>query len=380
MRQIYLDYNATTPIAPPVLDAMQSVLVEHFGSPSSTHTVGRAAAEALVDARERVAMLIGADSEELVFTSGGTESNNLALKGVLLGKKPLSGGHLVTSVIEHPSVSESARWLEGWGYDVTFVRCSERGEIDPEDIGRAIRADTKLVSIMHANNETGVVQPIREISELCREREVLLHSDASQSIGKIPVNVDQLGVDLLSLAGHKFYAPKGIGALYVRRGTPISPVQHGAGQEAGMRAGIENVAGAIGMGRAAQLVSKSLSDAAERMEALRDKLWRSLRESIGSKLTINGARAKRLPNTLNLNFPGISGEQLLLRVPEICAATGTAWHSGDTSTSATLAAMGTPAEIARGAVRLSLGWQTTEDEVTRAASMLLQGWESLRAS
>jgi cysteine desulfurase len=378
MRQIYLDYNATTPVDPAVLEAMLPFWTEHFGSPSSTHALGRAAAEALADARERVAALIGADSEEIVLTSGGTESNNLALKGMLLAAKPTGGGHLVTTVVEHPSVSEPARWLEAWGYDVTFVRCDGRGRVDPDDVARSIRNDTRLVSVMHANNETGVLQPLREISRACREREVPLHTDAAQTIGKIPVNVDQLGVDLLTIAAHKFYGPKGTGALYVRRGTPLAALLHGAGQEAGLRSGVENVACAVGLGRAAQLVGKSLNEAVPRMEVLRDKLWRLLREAVGKSLVLHGGGAPRLPNTINVSFPQVAGEALLARVPELCASTGASFHSGDTTGSATLAAMGVSGDVARGAVRLSLGRETTDEEISRAASLLLHAWETLR--
>lgn len=378
MRQIYLDYNATTPVAPSVLEAMFPIFREHFGSPASSHVMGRAAAEALTDARERIAALIGADSDELVFTSGGTEANNLALKGVLLHQKPASGGHLIVSAVEHPSVGETARWLESWGYDLTVVRCDGRGCVDPDEVARAIRSDTKLVSVMHASNETGVLQPLRDISAQCREREVLLHADAVQAIGKIPVNVDQLGVDLLTISGHKCYAPKGIGALYVRRGTPLGAVQHGAGNEAGLRSGVENVAYAVAFGKVAQLIGRELEEAGQRMATLRDKLWRLLREAIGKELSLNGAKAKRLPNTLSVNFPRVNADDLLAQTPELCVSTGASCHSGDTNISATLAAMNVPTEIARGAVRLSLGWQTTEEEITRAASLLVHAWESLR--
>jgi cysteine desulfurase len=224
------------------------------------------------------------------------------------------------------------------------------------------------------------VQPVREISEVCRRHEVLLHTDAAQSMGKVPVSVDQLGVDMLSISGHKFGAPKGSGALYVRRGTPLAPVQHGAGHEGGLRSGMENVAYAVGLGKAAQLVGRDLSDAAKRMEILRDKLWRLLREAIGEAISLNGARAKRLPNTLHVNFPDIRSNDLLAGIPELCVSAGATFHSGNTNTSATLAAMGVPEEVAAGAVRLSLGWQTTEDEIARAASMLIHAWETRHRS
>jgi cysteine desulfurase len=380
MRQIYLDYNATTPIAPSVLEAMQPFFTEHYGNPSSSHVLGRACEEAISDARQRVAGLLGCDADEVIFTSCGTESNNLALKGVLLRNKPDEGGHLVITTIEHPAVSEPARFLANWGYDVTVVRCDPRGVVDPGEIEKSLRPDTLLVSVMHANNETGVIQPIREIGKICRRRDVLLHTDAAQSIGKIRVQVDELGVDLLTIAGHKLYAPKGIGALYVRRGTRLAVVQHGAGHEGGRRAGTENVPYIVGLGKASVLASKAVSEIGPRLESLRDRLWQQLREGIGAKLSLNGEGTVRLPNTLNVNFPGVAGHELLAEASELCASTGAACHSGATHISATLAAMGVPVETARGAVRLSLGWYTSQDEIDRAASLLINAWERISPS
>ena len=377
MRQIYLDYNATTPIAPSVVEAMLPFLNEHHGNPSSSHSLGRACHEAVASAREQMAALLGCDDFEVVFTSCGTESNNLALKGIMLSNVPRIGGHLIISAIEHPAIIEPAKFLERCGCEVTIVGCDGQGLIDPDDIDVAIRPNTELVSIMHANNETGVVQPIKDIAAICRRREVLFHTDAAQSLGKVPVAVDDLGVDMLTVAGHKIYAPKGIGALYVRRGTPLSPVQHGAGHEGGVRAGTENVPYIVGLGKAASLAAKAPGDAAPRMEMLRDKLLRELRSGIGEGLSINGEGAPRLPNTLNVNFPDVEGSKLLAEAPEICASTGAACHSGETHVSATLAAMNVPAEIARGAIRLSLGWHTSEDEIDHAASLLIHAWERL---
>ena len=377
MRHIYLDYNATTPIAPSVVEAMLPFLSEHHGNPSSSHSLGRACQEAVAAAREQFAFLWGCDDFEGIFTSCGTESNNLAVKGILMNERPAAGGHLVISAIEHPAITEPANFLESLGYDVTIVPCSSAGVVDPDDIAQAIRPSTRLVSIMHANNETGVVQPIREISAICRERDVLLHTDAAQSLGKLPVAVDELGVDLLTLAGHKIYAPKGIGVLYVRRGTPLSPVQHGAGHEGGLRAGTENVPYIVGLGKAAALATKAVRESAPRMQTLRDKLLAELQAGIGEELSVNGMQAPRLPNTLSVNFPGVDGNELLAKVPEICASTGAACHSGQTHISATLAAMDVPIEVAQGAVRLSLGWYTSEEEVDRAASLLIHAWETL---
>ena len=376
MRHIYLDYNATTPIAPSVQEAMLPFLTEHHGNPASHHALGRACAEAMEDARAHVAQMLGAEPDEIVFTGCGTESNNLALKGVLLAQPPSAGGHLVISAIEHPAISEPADWLTRWGYDVTVVPCDGNGLVNPDDVRAAIRPTTRLVSVMHANNETGVVQPIAQIGKICRDHEVLLHTDAAQSIGKIRTHVDELHVDLLTIAGHKLYAPKGIGALYVRSGTPLVPMQHGAGHESGLRAGTENVPYIVALGKAARLAAQAVDRAADQMEALRDRLHWQLREAVGGGLTVNGMSAPRLPNTLSVNFSQVAGEELLNRAPEVCASTGAACHSGATTVSATLAAMGVPADVARGTVRLSVGWYTSQEEIDRAASLLIEAWES----
>ncbi|MEX2175215.1 MAG: cysteine desulfurase family protein [Pirellulaceae bacterium] len=378
MRPLYFDYNATTPIAPSVQEAMLPFLAEHFGNPSSGHALGRAAAEAVEDARGQIAQLLGCDPDEIVFTSGGTESNNLALQGSLLCEAPAVGGHLILSAIEHPSVAEPARFLERLGYDVTIVGVTGQGVVQPATIRAAIRPDTRLVSIMHANNETGAIQPLRSIATICHEHNIPLHTDASQSVGKIRTLVDELEVDLLTIAGHKLYGPKGVGALYVRRGVELETMQHGAGQEAGLRAGTENVAAIVGLGRAAALVNKNLDASAERLAALRDRLWQKLVAEIGNPLTMHGALAPRLPNTLCVSFPGVNGHELLARIPELCASTGAACHSETETVSPTLAAMGVAADQARGVVRLSVGWYTSEDEVDRAASLLLGAWEALK--
>jgi cysteine desulfurase len=378
MRTLYFDYNATTPIAPAVQAAMGAVLTEHFGNPSSVHSIGRAAAEAVEDARGQLGQLMGCDPDEIVFTSGGTESNNLALKGVMFGQAPAAGGHLVISAVEHPSVSEPARFLERLGYDVTVVGVTGQGVVQPAAVRAAIRPDTRLVSVIHANAEVGAIQPLRAIAAICHEHEIPLHTDASQSVGKIRTLVDELEVDLLTVAGHKLYAPKGVGALYIRRGVEIEPIQHGGGQEAGLRAGTENVASIVGLGCAAALAAKSLDPARERVAELRDRLWQKLFEGIGNPLVMHAALTERLPGTLSVSFPGVSGHELLARIPELCASTGSACHSQTEAISPTLAAMGVRAEQARGTVRLSLGWYTTADEVDRAASLLLEAWEALR--
>jgi cysteine desulfurase len=333
--------------------------------------------EAMEDARGQLALLIGADRDEIIFTSGGTEANNLALKGLMLKHAPSGGGHLVISAIEHVAVVEPARFLERIGYDVTVIPCNRQGIVDPSLVAAAIRDDTLLVSVMHANNEIGTIQPLREIATLCHERDILVHTDAAQSLGKLRVNVDELEVDLLSIAGHKLYAPKGVGALFVRRGIALEPVLHGAGHEGGLRAGTENVAAIVGLGRAAVLAGKSLDESTARLEVLRDRLLERLRTEIGPELMIHGEFAPRLSNTLSVSFPKIAGEELLARLPEICASTGAACHPHASGMSPTLAAIGLATQDARGTVRFSVGWYTTEEEIDRAADMLIAAWEDL---
>jgi cysteine desulfurase len=378
MRCIYLDYNATTPIAPSVHEAMTPFLTEHYGNPSSSHALGRACREALEDARSKIAAILGADRDEVVFTSGGTESNNLAIQGLLLRDAPSLSGHLIISAIEHPAVAEPARYLERLGFDLTVVGCDADGRVNPDEIAAAMRPNTRLVSVMHANNETGVLQPLREIADVCHARNVRLHTDAAQSFGKIPTFVDELGVDLLSLAGHKCYAPKGVGALYVRRGVRLEPVLHGAAHEAGLRPGTENVASIVGLGQAARLAFRTLDESAERLAMLRDQLYTRLSEVIGAQLVVNGHRVPRLPNTLSVNFLGVSASQLLARIPEICVSTGSACHSGVCGLSPTMAAMGVDPDDARGTLRFSVGWFTSEEDIARAADLVLGAWEAVR--
>lgn len=378
MRRLYFDYNATTPIAPSVREAMLPFLADHFGNPSSSHALGRASLEAMEDARGQLAGLLGADPDEIVFTSGGTESNNLALLGLAQGGGLAAGGHIIITAIEHPSILEPARFLERFGFDVTILTVTGQGVVQPAAVRQAIRGDTLLVSVMQANGEVGTLQPLKQIAEICHEEGVLLHSDAAQTAGKIRTQVDELEVDLLSIAGHKLYGPKGVGALFVRQGVALEPLIHGAGQESGLRAGTENVAGIVGLGAAAALAAKSLDSTEQRLTELRDRLLLALRTGIGEGLFVHGELAPRLPGTLSVSFPGVSGRDLLGRTPELCASTGSACHSGSQAISPTLAAMGVPADVARGTIRLSLGWYTSEEDVDRAASLLIGAWEAVQ--
>jgi cysteine desulfurase len=373
---IYLDYNATTPVAPEVVDAMLPFLRRHFGNPSSSHVYGRRSAAAVAEARSQVAALIGARPAEIVFTGCATEANNLALLGVA---RALGGAkrHLVVSAVEHPAVMAPAAWLQEQGWALTVVGVDQFGRVSPDEVGRALRPDTAIVSIMHANNEVGTIQPIREIAHLTRARGIVLHADAAQSAGKIPVNVDELDVDLLTLAGHKFYAPKGIGALYVRAGTPLRAVAAGAEQEGGLRPGTENVPGIVGLGAAATLARAGLGEVNARLRELRDRLHALLVEPVPG-LGLNGHPGQRLPNTLHVSFPGVSGRALLLEAGGIVAASvGSACHSEHDAVSGVLAAMGVDAKRATGAVRLSVGRMTTEDDISRAAAALTAAWMRL---
>lgn len=378
MRQVYLDYNTTTPVAPAVRDAIWPFLGDHYGAPASGHALGRATQESVEDAREQVGALLNADREEIVFTSGGTESNNLALMGVLLRQSLDVRGHLIISAVEHASVTAPARFLQRMGFDLTIVPVDGQGRIDPEAIADAFRPNTLLVSVVHANHEVGTLQPIADISELCRSRGILMHTDASQSLGKAKVKVDDLGVDLLTIAGHKMYGPKGIGALYVRSGVALNPILHGEAHESGLRPGIENVPGIMGLGKAASLTQKMIDEVLPNMANLRDQLVDTLRESIGPSLRVHGDLAPRLQNTCSVSFPGVNAAKLLDLAPEVLAWTSMALHDEAVSSSPTLAAMGVRAEQAQGTVRFSVGWYTTEEEIEFAANRLLDAWERLR--
>ena len=378
MRQLYFDHNATTPLAPSVQEAVLPFLAERFGDPRSSHALGRAAHEAIEDARGRLAMLLGCDPDELVFTSGGTESNNLAIVGTALRQGMAAGGHIVLSAIEHSSISEPAKALERFGFDITLVPVSGQGVVQAAAVRNALRDDTILVSVMLANHEIGTIQPIKPIADVCHAAGVPLHTDAAQAVGKIRTSVAELDADLLTISGHKTGAPKGIGALYIRQGTALEPLLRGEGQELGWRAGMSNIPGIVGLGTAALLAAEHLDASQERLETLRNRLLALLQEGAKESLTVLGEFAPRLPNTLAISFPGASGEAMLARVPELCAAAGFGGNGNSQSKSPTLAAIGASNDIARGTIRLSIGPQTTDDDISRAASLLLGAWESLR--
>jgi cysteine desulfurase len=367
MKRIYLDYNGSTPIDPRVAAAMRPLLEEPFGNPSSPHWAGQPAKEALERGRKQIADLLGAAPDEIVLTSGGSEANNLALKGVYFALRD-RGDHIITTAVEHPAILAPCRFLERLGAKVTYLPVDRTGRIDPDDLRRAIGPRTILVSIMHANNEVGTIQPVEACARIARERGVLFHTDAAQSVGKIPTDVRELGADLLSVAGHKLYAPKGVGALYVRRGIALEPIIHGAGHEHGRRAGTESALLAVALGEACAL-AKDLTPMAQ-VRALRDALWDGLRRRFAARVVLNGHPEHRLPNTLNVSFAGEVGAEILARLPGVAASTGSACHSGRVELSPVLDAMHVPPEIGMGAIRFSLGRGTTRAEIEEVVELL----------
>jgi cysteine desulfurase len=360
---IYFDHNATTPLHPAVWEAMRPFLAEDFGNPSSLHAEGQRARDAIEAARAQVAQLLGAKAEEIVFTSGGSEADNLAILGTALARRQ-RGRHIVTSQIEHPAVLGSCRFLETQGFRVTYLPASAAGVVDPDDLARALTDDTVLVTLMHANNEVGTLQPLRECAALAHARGIVVHTDAVQSVGKIPTLVDELDVDLLSLSGHKLHGPKGVGALYVRQGLELEPLITGGPQEQGRRGGTEPVAAIVGLGRAAQLALAAMSTEMPRLAALRDRLERGVLASI-AEVRVNGATAPRLPTTSSLSFRGVDGQSLAvaLDLKGIAVSTGSACSSGSLEPSHVLVAMGLAEEWLRGAVRFSLGRGNTPEDV-----------------
>jgi cysteine desulfurase len=377
IKPVYLDYNGTTPHAPEVIEAMRPFLETEFGNPSSSHWYGIRPKQAIDEARGRMAGLLGCPSETLIFTSGGTESNNHAIKSIA-GALFSSGTHIITSAIEHPAVLKVCRFMEDHGFSVTYLPVDSDGLVNPADVADAITPRTIMISIMHANNEVGTVQPIAEIAPLAREKGIWLHTDAAQSVGKIPTRVDDLGVDLLSVAGHKVYAPKGIGALYIRPGVESSIFCHGAGQEMGRRAGTENVMHIAGLGKACQLANDRLQENTAHLKAMRDRLEKGLKTSVPD-IRFNGHREKRLPNTASVSFLGLEADGILREIgSEVAASAGAACHAGQVQISHVLDAMQLPTPWANGTVRFTTGRMTTADEIDRALDAIVSGVKKLR--
>jgi cysteine desulfurase len=379
MQPVYLDYNGTTPLDPEVIAAMRPFIEVDFGNPSSSHWYGIKPKQAVETARGQAAGLIGCLPEEIFFTSGGTESNNHAIKGMARALRH-KGRHIVASAFEHPAVLEVCRHLETEGFETTFVQVDAAGMAAPGAVQEALRPDTILVSVMHANNEIGTVQPLAEISALCRARGIVVHTDAAQSLGKIPVDVGMLGVDMLSCAGHKLYAPKGIGALYVRGGKGPVPEKfcHGAGQEMGWRAGTENVAWIVGLGKACEIAARDLAANMVRMKEMRDRLHAGIVRRL-SDVRLNGHPELRLPNTLSLSFRGLEANRILEEIGlDVAASAGAACHAGTVAISHVLEAVGLPLEWAMGTLRFSVGRMTTAAEIDRAVGVIAEAVDSLR--
>ncbi len=378
MNDIYLDYNGTTPIDPQVAEAMLPFVHGLFGNPSSGHSFGVAAREGVDTARAQVAGMLGCAVDDLIFTSGGTEANNHAIRGVVSAYRE-RGDHIITTAVEHPAVTEVCRYLAKYGIRTTYLPVDASGMVDPQDVADAITPGTLLVTIMHANNEVGTIMPIAEIAEIAHRHGVPVHSDCAQSIGKIPVKVDDLGVDLLSVAGHKLYAPKGIGALYIRPGVELAKLMHGANHEQDRRAGTENVIEMAGLGKACELIEENLPAYADHMRAMRDRLEAGLLES-GHGARINGHPEKRLPNTLSVAFRGVEADRVLASLPTVAASAGAACHSDQVEVSHVLQAMNVPTEYAMGTLRLTVGRFTTGDEVDRAVAEITEVVGSMAAA
>lgn len=377
---IYLDYNATTPVDPRVADAALPYLTTYFGNPSSAHAYAAPSRRALAGAREAVAALIGAAPGEIVYTAGGSEADSLAIRGVVLASGSPAGAHVITQPTEHPAVLQACAALARLhGAEVSYLPAGGDGRIDPSALAAAITPRTVLVSVMTANSETGVLQPVRELAAVAREHGVLFHTDAAQAVGKIGIDVNDLGVDLLTIAGHKMYAPKGIGALYVRAGVPLEPLTYGGGQEGGLRAGTENVALAVALGEAARLAAAELaSGGPQRLRELRDLLHRRLEELLPGLVRLNGHPERRLPGTLNVSITGVRGDQVLAAASAVAAATGSACHAGSPEPSPVLLAMGYDEDRATSALRLTLGRWTTGEEAETAAAEIAAAVQRLR--
>ena len=378
MPPIYLDYNATTPPAPEVIEAMLPYFYRGWGNPSSNHFYGEMARSAIEKARSELAALLHCTPDEIIFTGGGTEANNIALKGAAFANLH-RGNHIITSSIEHPAVSEVCDALAENGFEISRVPVNRHGQIDPNDIANAVTEKTILISIMHANNEIGSIQPIAKIAEIARSRNIVFHSDAAQTVGKIPIDVQALGVDLLSVAGHKFYAPKGIGALYIHRGVHLKKWLHGASHERNLRPGTENTPAIVGLGTAARLAAEALPGISAQLRKKRDYFYQMLKTAIPD-LLVNGHLPDCLPNTLNVAFPHFSGSDILALAPDVAASTGSACHSGEVRLSPTIRAMQLPEHYQSGVVRFSIGSGTTEAELQTAANAIIRAHENLTAN
>jgi cysteine desulfurase len=378
MKPIYLDYNATTPIDPEVAAAMLPYIREHFGNPSSAHAYGVAARKGVEKARGQVAALLNCRPAEVLFTSGGTESNNHAIKGTAEAHCR-KGKHIITSAFEHPAVTEVCEYLAADGFEITYVPVDAHGIIDLEALEKAITERTILISVMHANNEVGTIQPIAEIASMARKRGILVHTDAAQSAGKIPVEVSELGVDLLTVAGHKLYAPKGVGALYVRNGVQLEKFMHGAGHETGRRAGTENVIGIAGLGAACEAAGRDLAANMDCMKRTRDRLQEGLLRAIAD-VRVNGHPERRIPNTLSVSFRGIDAGALLQSMEGLAASAGAACHGNAVELSRTLRALAVPVEWARGTIRLSTGKYTTQGEIDRVIEIIANNVRMLKSN
>lgn len=369
-KTIYLDYNATTPIDPEVVEEMLPFIQHSFGNPSSSYSIGRENKDAIARARQQVAELLNASSEEIIFTSGGTESNNHAIKGCVFANRD-RGKHIITSAIEHPAVTEVCEYLKYLGYEITYLPVDSNGMINPKDVEDAIRKETVLITIMHANNEVGTIQPIEEIGKIARKHNIVFHTDAAQSVGKIEADVKRLGVDLLSIAGHKLYAPKGIGALYIKKGTKIENLLSGAGQEKGLRPGTENVPYIVALAKACEIAKRNFDKNVSNMRSTRDMLLNGLKRKLGDKVTVNGKFSNTLPNTLSVAFDKTEAHALASVISkDVFISTGSACHADSIEISAVLKAMNVEPLTAAGTVRLSTGRFTKNDEIERAVEMI----------
>ena len=379
-KPVYFDYNATTPIDLEVAIEMKPYIETHYGNPSSSYLIGRNNKEAIDRARKQVASLIHCKPEEIIFTSGGTESNNYAIKGIAFASTD-KGKHIITSAIEHPAVNQVCHYLQTLGYDITLLPVDTYGQVNPKDVENAVRKDTVLITIMHANNEVGTIQPIREIATIAQQKNITLHTDAAQSMGKIDTNVSTLGADLLTIAGHKLYAPKGIGALYIKRGTNIQNLMHGAGQESGNRPGTENVIQIVGLGKACEIAKRDFEKNSKNMRSTRDRLLNGFNQHLGDKIHVNGNLENCLPNTLSISFDKVEAHTLASFISnEVLISTGAACHTGSIEISSVLKAMNIDLATATGTVRISTGKFTTSEEVDHAIKIISDTVQKLTSS